>query len=159
MNTRLTAIFAVLLIAIFGGCASSESVEIALRVTALEYALDHEFAESHTLDEYLLVVSVDEFEDEVLASLASRYKTVSSDTISREEYSPLKPSSHEFIDRDSGKRVVYWSIEIRRDKYDGMVWADVGCMRGPLNGDGQILVMVRSWGRWAVKSASQSWVS
>jgi hypothetical protein len=135
----------------FAGCNDSKSDEIAVRVAALSYAFEHDTETAANQTAWIFTIDSDLLKEEVAHSL-SNYPLAKS---------PMKIEDRDMmrlIDLNSGKRLAHWTVKIRR-KATGEAWAEVGCVKGGLNGYGQILVLKNKSGRWSVLSSIPSWVS
>ncbi len=147
--------FAIGIVALFSllcssGCRDNQDDEVALRVAALSYAFEHDsnFEDQTT---WIFTIESDLYQNEVLKAL-SRYPLAKT-AVKVEDRDMMR-----LVDLNSGKRVVHWTVKINR-KTTGEARVEVGCVKGRLNGYGQILVLKKQSGSWSVISSIPTWVS
>lgn len=132
------------------GCSDSKSDAIAMRVAALTYAFDQD-PETKQAAHWVFTVDSDLETESVVAALSAY--PISTKTLQIEDRSSVLR-----VDAESGKRYAHWRVKIER-KGLGEMWADVGCVKGGLNGYGQILVLKKKHGQWIVVSTTPTWIS
>jgi hypothetical protein len=140
-----------LLIALFAGCSNNKTDQINLRVAALSYAFEHDEGTKTDAKTWVFEITSDFQEAEVIQAL-SKYP-LARGALKIEDRGDLAR-----VDTLSGNKYAHWRVKFLKFE-DGEAFVDVGCVKGGLNGYGQILIMKKKWGRWVVVSSTPSWVS
>lgn len=149
-----TPFFAALLLTgwfAFAGCADRPPDATAIRVAALTYAFEHDPEIKADPAQWIFAVECDAAQPEVIRSLA-RFPLAQGKVQIEERGTSAR------VDALSGKRYVYWSAKVVKNE-PGETWVDVGCVKGGLNGYGQMLRLEKKWWGWAVVASTHSWVS
>lgn len=149
-----TSFFAALLLTglfAFTGCADRPPDATAIRVAALTYAFEQDPEIKADPAQWIFAVECDAAQPEV-AKLLTRFPLAQGKVKIEERGTSAR------IDALSGKRYVYWSAKVVKNE-PGETWVDVGCVKGGLNGYGQMLQLKKKWWGWTVVSATHSWVS
>ena len=133
------------------GCTDGKSDAVALRVAAFTYAFEHDTETKNDPGKWIFTIESDFGQNEVAQALSSY-------PLARGAVTVEDRGSSARVDTKSGKRFAHWSVNIEK-KSTGEVWAEVGCVKGGLNGYGQMLFLKKKSGRWAVVSSAPSWVS
>lgn len=147
------AAVAMLLAACFAGtgCADRPPDATAIRVAALTYAFEQDPEIKADPSQWVFAVECDSAQPEVIQSLA-RFP------LARGKLNIEERETSARVDTLSGKRYVYWSAKVVKNE-PGETWVDVGCVKGGLNGYGQMLLLKKKWWGWSVVSSTHSWVS
>jgi hypothetical protein len=147
----LLSILLVPLMAYLSSCVGSQSDAIDIRVAALRYAFEHDSDSKTNLANWIFSVDSD-IERELVVAGLSNYP------IARGKLEIEDRNEITRFDKNTGKRSAYWRVKIEK-KQTGEVWAYVDCVKGGLNGYGQILLMRKTAGRWVVVSSTPTWIS
>lgn len=154
LPARRTPLLTVLLLAGLlagAGCTDRPPDATAIRVAALAYAFEHDPEIKADPARWIFAVECDAAQPEVIRSLA-RFPLAQGKVQIEERGTSAR------VDTLSGKRYVYWNVKVSR-RENGEVWADVSCVKGGLNGYGQMLHLKKKWWGWAVVASTHSWVS
>jgi hypothetical protein len=137
---------------LFAGCNDSNSDEIALRVAALSYAFEHDTETAANQSAWIFTIESDLYQEDVVQALTEY--PLAKGTVKIEDRDSMRR-----IDLNSGKPFAHWTVKKVNWKAASEVWVEVGCVKGGLNGYGQVLVLKKKSGRWSAVSSIPTWVS